>query len=186
MSSSASAIAVNVDVTNPGQFFACCGLLELAGRLWPAAEGWFDDGRFQLRATESTEGGLASGLMSSIVNCRLTNTMTDAQRARLDELSAMKGKDRQKTPRLEEEKKALEKLRREEPIILLDPFNLRIDWFLDDQAGGDRYKTWAGQQSVLQIATAMKAAAENVFSQSATRRRMADPDAKRLRPAVQF
>ena len=28
-------ITVNVDVTNPGQFLACCGLLELADRLWP-------------------------------------------------------------------------------------------------------------------------------------------------------
>ena len=34
-------IRVNVDPTNPGQFFACCGLLELADRLWPGAEGWF-------------------------------------------------------------------------------------------------------------------------------------------------
>jgi CRISPR-associated protein Csx14 len=39
-------ITVAVDPTNPGQFFACCGLLELADRLWPGAEGWFDeDGR---------------------------------------------------------------------------------------------------------------------------------------------
>lgn len=37
-------ITVNVDVTNPGQFFACCGLLELADRLWPGVEGWFGDG----------------------------------------------------------------------------------------------------------------------------------------------
>lgn len=36
-------IRVNVDPTNPGQFFACCGLLELADRLWPGAEGWFTD-----------------------------------------------------------------------------------------------------------------------------------------------
>src|SRR5947208_763510 len=27
-------IRINVDLTNPGQFFACCGLLELADRLW--------------------------------------------------------------------------------------------------------------------------------------------------------
>lgn len=45
---------VNVDPTNPGQFFACCGLLELADRLWPGAEGWFADGRFQV----ATEGSL--------------------------------------------------------------------------------------------------------------------------------
>ncbi len=37
----ASSFWVNVDPTNPGQFFACCGLLELADRLWPGAEGWF-------------------------------------------------------------------------------------------------------------------------------------------------
>lgn len=41
-------ICVNVDVTNPGQFFACCGLLELADRLWPGAEGWFDESKFLL------------------------------------------------------------------------------------------------------------------------------------------
>lgn len=34
---------VRVDPTNPGQFFACCGLLELADRLWPGAEGWFEE-----------------------------------------------------------------------------------------------------------------------------------------------
>ena len=35
-------IRITVDPTNPGQFFACCGLLELADRLWPGAEGWFE------------------------------------------------------------------------------------------------------------------------------------------------
>jgi len=43
-------IRVNVDVTNPGQFFACCGLLELADRLWPGAEGWFDKREFCIAA----------------------------------------------------------------------------------------------------------------------------------------
>jgi CRISPR-associated protein Csx14 len=37
-------ITVAVDPTNPGQFFACCGLLELADRLWPQAEAWFAEG----------------------------------------------------------------------------------------------------------------------------------------------
>lgn len=41
MSNPEPSIRVKVDVTNPGQFFACCGLLELADRLWPGAEGWF-------------------------------------------------------------------------------------------------------------------------------------------------
>ena len=41
-------ITVNVDITNPGQFFACCGLLELADRLWPGAEGWFRHHTFRV------------------------------------------------------------------------------------------------------------------------------------------
>ncbi len=43
-------IRVQVDLTNPGQFFACCGLLELADRLWPRAEGWFEEQEFLIAA----------------------------------------------------------------------------------------------------------------------------------------
>ncbi len=41
MSQPRANITIPVDLTNPGQFFACCGLLELSDRLWPGAEGWF-------------------------------------------------------------------------------------------------------------------------------------------------
>ncbi len=44
MTETEASIRVAVDPTNPGQFFACCGLLELADRLWPGAEGWFAEG----------------------------------------------------------------------------------------------------------------------------------------------
>lgn len=54
MSKSEPSIAVLVDASNPGQFFACCGLLELAERLWGRAEGWFADGRFCI----DTKGGI--------------------------------------------------------------------------------------------------------------------------------
>jgi CRISPR-associated protein Csb3 len=37
---------VHVDVTNPGQFFACCGLFELASRLDTEAVAHFDPGEF--------------------------------------------------------------------------------------------------------------------------------------------
>jgi CRISPR-associated protein Csx14 len=39
---------IAVDLTNPGQFFACCGLLELADRLYGGAEGWFSDSEFRV------------------------------------------------------------------------------------------------------------------------------------------
>jgi len=44
-------IRINVEPTNPGQFFACCGLLELADRLWPGAEGTFEGREFCISAT---------------------------------------------------------------------------------------------------------------------------------------
>jgi len=64
-------ITVNVDVTNPGQFFACCGLLELADRLWPGAEGWFghDDRSFLIAG-----GGTLGELIDMIVNAELVAT----------------------------------------------------------------------------------------------------------------
>jgi hypothetical protein len=37
---------VKVNPANPGQFFACCGLLDLADRASGGAEGWFEDREF--------------------------------------------------------------------------------------------------------------------------------------------
>ena len=45
-------IQIPVDLTNPGQFFACCGLLELADRLWPGAEGWFEKRLFCIHTVD--------------------------------------------------------------------------------------------------------------------------------------
>lgn len=42
MTTPAPSFRIRVDVTNPGQFFACSGLLELASRLTPEAVGWFE------------------------------------------------------------------------------------------------------------------------------------------------
>jgi CRISPR-associated protein Csb3 len=39
-------IRISVDPANPGQFFACCGLLELASRLWGGARGEFAQREF--------------------------------------------------------------------------------------------------------------------------------------------
>jgi CRISPR-associated protein Csb3 len=46
MTDLAPSFRIRVDVTNPGQFFACCGLLDLADRLSPEAVGWFERGSF--------------------------------------------------------------------------------------------------------------------------------------------
>jgi len=39
-------ICLNVDLTNPGQFFGCCGVFELAQRLWPSITAHFEGARF--------------------------------------------------------------------------------------------------------------------------------------------
>lgn len=64
-------ITVNVDVTNPGQFFACCGLLELADRLWPGAEGWYgkDDQAFFISSS-----GTLDKLVEAIATAELIHT----------------------------------------------------------------------------------------------------------------
>lgn len=59
-------IRIDVDVTNPGQFFACCGLLELADRLWPGAEGWFEGRSFRI----ACDGDLSS-LIAGVVEPEL-------------------------------------------------------------------------------------------------------------------
>ncbi len=153
------AIQVSVDITNPGQFFACCGLLELADRLWGGAEGWFQggDGSFCLRPTTMPPVSSLPSVVGEIAQCHLGNTMTQPQLKRREELSAMSKKQRAETPSLEQAKKELDALWREAPVLVHEPFHLRIDWFADDRSGGSDLKTWAGQQSVVDIAREMKA-----------------------------
>lgn len=43
---------IETDLHNPGQFFACCGLLYCADRLLDGAKGHFNDNRFVLQACE--------------------------------------------------------------------------------------------------------------------------------------
>lgn len=74
-----SQIRVRVDPANPGQFFACCGLLELADRLWNGAEGWFEGGFFLI---SSQGNGRLKSILDVLVNTipqemtRLENGLT--------------------------------------------------------------------------------------------------------------
>lgn len=141
-------IQISVDLTNPGQFFACCGLLELADRLWSGAEGWFEDGHFRILSPGADD---ISTLLGAIVSSKVSNIMSPEQVERLESLKKQRGLSKE----AEAEKKELESLRRELPIVLSGGFSLRIEWFTEESAGGSRFKTWAGQQCVLDIARAM-------------------------------
>jgi CRISPR-associated protein Csb3 len=48
-------IRFDVDLTNPGQFFGCCGVFELAQRLWPRATARFEGARFVVSDGDLTE-----------------------------------------------------------------------------------------------------------------------------------
>jgi CRISPR-associated protein Csx14 len=61
--SAPTVIAINVDLTNPGQYFACCGLLEIADRLWDGATGYFDRRQFQI-----TTAGTLPELIQAVAN----------------------------------------------------------------------------------------------------------------------
>lgn len=146
-------IRIDVDVTNPGQFFACCGLLELADRLWPGAEGWFEESLLQFCVVTDFAGASAEQFLQELSRCELTNTMPVESLQRYEQLKSMSSKERSSEQTAE--KKEFDKQWRELPLVLGTPFNLTLDWFRDGRAGGSRFKTWAGQQSVYNIAQDM-------------------------------
>jgi len=76
-------IYAKANPTNPGQFFACCGMLELAERLWPGAEGWFIDGAFCIVC----QGTLAK-LVQSIGEAKMTQLEQDDQMSSPVEIGA--------------------------------------------------------------------------------------------------
>lgn len=63
-------MSVHADVTNPGQFFACCGLLELVHRLWPRTEAWFENGCFVIASPEFA--GSPADIFVPLLECDVT------------------------------------------------------------------------------------------------------------------
>lgn len=153
-----SKLTFELDPANPGQFFACCGLLEFAARLWRAnVVGAFQDGgrTFSIKVPAMGSDSSREHLIRSIASCSIGNTMSADEVRRLDELGAMRKQEIEDAGR-EDEKKALESLRREAPVVFGEPFSITIDWHQDDRAGGSAFKTWAGQQSIIDIARGMQ------------------------------
>lgn len=157
-------IRLRADLTNPGHFYACCGLLELADRLWRGAEGWFDEGQdaFCVAPLDASTGRdfTAAELLKAFLACGISNPdMTEEQRERREVLA----KNKRKLSRAEQdEKRALDALweqAKDGALALGAPFHLRLDWYLDARAGGSRFKTWAGQQTVTQLVSDLMGAA---------------------------
>lgn len=69
-------ITLNVDPCNPGQFFACCGLLELAHRITGHAQGWFENLRFHLKTSLSLKE-----LVDQVLNASIESQNKDDDKA---------------------------------------------------------------------------------------------------------
>ena len=130
MSGFALTIRIPVDFSNPGQFFACCGLLELSDKLWPGAEGWFEDqhpqSSFQIAASP------AANLRELLVNAACLQFDMGTGDGKGD-----KGDDG-------EDAKPLD------PIIVKSPVTLVLDWWADKSI-----KPWAGSMKERPILNAM-------------------------------
>ena len=134
MTNNASSISIPVDLTNPGQFFACCGLFELADRLWPGAQAWFEGepltSKFQIAASDPH--GEAPALAKLLdraraLNFDLGNTKDDSEESEEDEDDSVL-----------------------EPIVIQSPIQLVLDWWSDKWI-----KPWAGSMKERLILNAM-------------------------------
>lgn len=126
MNEPSPSITVAVDPTNPGQFFACCGLLELADRLWPGAEGWFAaDGREFRIGWDGGKHGTLGELIEAIGHAELIHTRPD---------------DPYSSPF----------------VIGSPFRPLSVDWWETDITGAKDLKVWAGTMESYGIALAMQ------------------------------
>lgn len=128
-------MSLRVDVTNSGQYFACCGLFELADKLRPGMLAHFEQDsvtkqwRFILSQRNCKQNGSKLSLSS------LFETIVAA------EILAIDPDDAPKTA-----------------LNIRGPFNLIVDWWRYECRNIGKLKTWAGQMSVCSIANDMKQA----------------------------
>lgn len=155
MDETRSNLTIRVDVTNPGQFFACCGLFELAHRLWPDVEACFDGrGGFHL-APLTPRHGLE--LLEKLRTCAIEG-LSEEERKERDQLEKRYRdlqKSRRKLSRDEEaRRKELGDKARAGDLLIGEPFWLRLDWWQTEDEVAP--KTWAGVQEIHKVARSLQ------------------------------
>lgn len=151
-------LTVNVDVTNPGQFFACCGLFELAHRLWPEVEGAFKDSGavFSIYCSGAPSASL-QGLIAAANECEISGLTVDEQRERAfleAEKRQLKKEGKLLPPEKEKRRKELGTMARAGAVSFGPPFNLDLNWWQTSDDDVNTPKTWAGQQEIHKVARA--------------------------------
>jgi CRISPR-associated protein Csb3 len=122
---------LDVDIRNPGQFFGACAILELAGRTWPKAEGWFDDHTFYLDPRCPVKTPIAELLDIIATTKPLVQPTSDSWA-------------------YENAKHAEDRVERYQIIpLMLKHFNLRLDWWLKPGGANERViKLWSAHQTL--------------------------------------
>lgn len=147
--------SVNVDVTNPGQFFACCGLLELSHRLWPGAEGWFDASKSIFAVSAKYPSASLDHLRDELSKCDISG-LSEEERQEREALEAENQQLKRQNKKLPDDKearrKALGTLAREGEIRLGTPFTLLLNWWQTGEYDTAAPKTWAGRQELHKVA----------------------------------
>lgn len=139
-----SGFAVDVDLGNPGQLLACCGLLEAADRLWrdrAFVTGHFDGDRFCVDAP-----GSLNELLAWIGGARVSAVATAAKKKKKTK-KPKKGRSEEAGQGDDPERAA--------PVTLSwpkDGYRLWLDSWSDRDFGRTTIKTFAGQQTSAEIA----------------------------------
>jgi CRISPR-associated protein Csx14 len=127
-------ITIPVDLTNPGQFFACCGLLELASRIDGNAEACFEERQFVVRTS-------ATDVLLKFFHCAIA----------VDTSYKATDPDEQENEDHDDEDPEDAKRGRTFPMRLLEPFDLLLNWWTDKDAQGQKLKLWTAGQRVTDL-----------------------------------
>lgn len=121
------ALTLDVDLSNPGQFLACCGLLELASRVDTKAMGWFEGSEFHVTRCDWD-------LLKWFVECEVSSLQGSSNSDSVENpLSSQEDQEEEKSP----------------PVYLGRPFNFRLDWWEDPSASMAGFKTWSAGMTTM-------------------------------------
>jgi CRISPR-associated endonuclease/helicase Cas3 len=143
-SKSVATISLHVDIANPGQYFACCGVFELVSRLAQDALAHFEQ-----------------DAVSKQWHFVITNAVTP-DREIITLQSLIKKFIAAQITAIEPDDAPLT------PLSISAPFNFLLDWWRYEGREIGKLKTWAGQMSVCSVANDMKRTLEKELARNAS------------------
>ena len=162
-------ITLRVNVANPGQYFACCGLFELASCIAPDVLAHFEqdenkEWRFVMTAEtieQSNQEFTLYALFEAFTTAKLT--------AAYDQTSVEEDNDETDVDDASDTGSGLTDAKAP-PLKLGSPFDFRLDWWETATKQTAALKVWAGSMDCLRIARAMKDAVGKIMQSECSAR----------------